>query len=101
MRFPDPLGGLWLLWGPGTNASKIYWKDMSPEFLQTGKMMETATDPEQRKTLERKLMSIWDEEAPGTVLYVPYENWGVRKGLDWTPYSSQAMDFRADNFKVE
>ncbi|CAI6085703.1 ABC transporter substrate-binding protein [Cohnella sp. JJ-181] len=100
MRFPDPLGGLWLLWGPETDARAEYWQDMPDGFIATGEEMESATDPAQRKELARKLMNIWDEEAPGTVLYYPYENWGVRKGLAWTPYPSQAMDFRADNFKV-
>lgn len=100
MRFPDPLGGLWLLWGPDTEARTNYWKDMPEEYRNAGKAMESATEPSERKELAKTIMNVWDEEAPGTVLYYPYENWGVRKGLEWTPYPSQAMDFRADNFKV-
>jgi peptide/nickel transport system substrate-binding protein len=99
MRFPDPSGGLWLLWGP--DAKDSTWPDMSQDYIQTGTELSSILDPAKRKDLARKLMTIWDEEAPGTVLYYPYESWGVRKGLDWTPYSSQAMDFRADNFKVQ
>jgi peptide/nickel transport system substrate-binding protein len=101
MRFPDPSGGLWLLWGPGTDASKTYWTDMDKEFIQTGEELSSIIDPAKRKVLARKLMTIWDDVVPGTVLYYPYESWGVRQGLDWTPYSSQAMDFRAGNFKVK
>lgn len=101
MRFPDPAGGLWLLWGPDTDAGKIYWKDMSQDFIKTGKELASITDTAKRKTLARSLMQMWDDDAPGTVLYYPYESWGIRKGLEWTPYSSQAMDFRANNFKVK
>ena len=100
MRFPDPVGGLWLLWGPGTTASKKYWVDMSEDFIAKGEELASITDDEKRKTLAREMMEIWDEEAPGTVLYYPFESWGVRDGIEWEPYSSQTMDFRADNFKV-
>lgn len=101
MRFPDPSGGLWLLWGPDTDAGKVYWKDMSQDFIKTGQELSSITDAAKRKTLARNLMQMWDDAAPGTVLYYPYESWGIRKGLEWTPYSSQAMDFRANNFKVK
>lgn len=100
MRFPDPVGGLWLLWGPGSTASKKHWVDMSDEFIAKGEELASITDMEKRKTLEREMMEIWDEEAPGAVLYYPFESWGVRDGIEWEPYSSQTMDFRAENFKV-
>lgn len=100
MRFPDPVGGLWLLWGTGSTPALKTWTDMPAEFVSTGEKLASTIDPKKRKELARRLMTIWEEEAPGTLLYFPYESWGIRKGLDWTPYSSQAMDFRADNFKV-
>ena len=100
MRFPDPVGGLWLLWGPGSTADMVHWKDMSEEFVKTGEDLASIIDPEKRKVLARKLIDIWIDEAPGTVLYYPFESWGIRKGLEWAPYSSQTMDFRAGNFKV-
>ncbi|NHN31532.1 ABC transporter substrate-binding protein [Paenibacillus agricola] len=101
MRFPDPSGGLSLLWGPGTEAEKTYWKDMDKQFIQNAKELASILDPAKRKELARKQMQIWDDVVPGAVLYYPYESWGIRSGLEWTPYSSQAMDFRADNFKVK
>jgi ABC-type dipeptide transport system, periplasmic component len=101
MRFPDPSGGLWLLWGPGTTASKKTWVDMDPEFIKTGQELSSIIDPARRRELARKLMEIWDDAAPGTVLYFPFESWGIRKGLEWEPYSSQTMDFRAENFQVK
>ena len=100
MRFPDPAGGLWLLWGEGSSPSKEHWLDMPKEFLDKGREMSSITDNARRKELARELMEIWDEEAPGALLYYPFESWGVRDGLEWEPYSSQTMDFRANNFKV-
>ena len=100
MRFPDPLGGLWTLWGPGSTPHRTTWKDMPANFIKTGTELGEVIDPARRKVLARELMTIWDEEVPGTVLYYPFESWGMRKGLDWKPYPSQTMDFRANNFKV-
>lgn len=100
MRFPDPVGGLWLLWGEGSSPSVEHWTDMPQEFIDTGRELASTTDTAKRKELARKLMDIWEEEAPGALLYYPFESWGVRDGLEWEPYSSQTMDFRAENFKV-
>lgn len=73
---------------------------MPQEFIDAGKEMSSIIVPVRRKALSKKLMTIWREEAPGALLYYPYESWGIRDGLEWTPYSSQAMDFRAGNFKL-
>jgi len=100
MRFPDPAGGLWLLWGPDTTPAKKTWLDMPADFISYGNKLTSVINVQQRKEYARKLMTIWEEEAPGTLLYNPYESWGIRKGLEWKPYSSQAMDFRANNFWV-
>lgn len=100
MRFPDPVGGLWLLWGPGSAASTTYWLDMDEDFIAKGEELASISDPERRKVLAREMMEIWDEVVPGTVLYYPFESWGVRDGIKWEPYSSQTMDFRADNFML-
>lgn len=100
MRFPDPVGGLWLLWGPGSTASKKHWVDMNEDFIAKGEELAAITDVDRRQVLAREMMEIWDEEAPGTVLYYPFESWGVRDGIDWQPYSSQTMDFRAGNFRI-
>lgn len=100
MRFPDPVGGLWLLWGEGSSPSVEHWTDMPQEFINVGRELTSTTDKAKRKELSRQLMDIWREEAPGALLYYPFESWGIREGLEWEPYSSQTMDFRADNFKV-
>lgn len=47
------------------------------------------------------MLDIWEEEAPGTVLYIPIENYGVRSDLYWLPYSFYFMDLRPDNLIYE
>ena len=99
MRFPDPAGGLWLLWG-GAEPTED-WQSMPQAFIDAGKVLTTSMDPEERAAAARTLMDIFREEVPGTLLYYPVENWGVRDDLDWHPYSNQTMDFRAENFSLK
>lgn len=99
MRFPDPAGGLWLLWG-STEPTKT-WATMPQEFIDAGKVLTTSMDPEARATAARTLMEIFRDEVPGILLYYPCENWGVRDGINWVPYSNQTMDFRAENFSID
>ena len=93
MRFPDPAGGLFLLWGNRSN-----WGTMPQEFLDAGAILNGTNDPEARKEAARTLMEIYREEVPGFLLYYPVENWGVRDGLNWHPYASQTLNFRAEAF---
>jgi len=101
MRFPDPCGGLWMMWGTGSQAHGNWWADMPQEYIDIGNTLATELGTtESRRELFRQLMDIWNEEVPGIVMYYPTESWAIRDGLEWTPYASQVMDFRADNFKV-
>ena len=43
------------------------------------------------------MLDIWEDEAPGTVLYIPVENDGVAKDVLWQPYPFYYSDFRAYN----
>lgn len=93
MRFPDPAGGLYLLWGAGED-----WATMPQEFTDAGAVLNGSTDTQARKEAARTLMEIFREEVPGILLYYPVESWGVRDGLNWHPYASQTLNFRAENF---
>jgi peptide/nickel transport system substrate-binding protein len=103
MRFPDPLGGLWLLWGPESGRQKgneQTWFNVRARFNELGRQMEQTMDRSRRAQMNAEMMRIWDEEAPGTVLYYPYETYGIRKGVTWTPYSTLALGFRGGNLSV-
>ncbi len=98
MRFSDPAGGLWLLWG---NLPEDRWGNKPQAFLDAGAVLTSSIDQEERKAAARTLMDIFREEVPAILLYYPVECWGVRDGLNWHPYASQTLNFRADAFWSE
>ena len=95
LRFSDPLGGLWALWGEGTGPQKDLW-DAPERFNELGHLVESETDVEQRKAYYREMLEIWDDEVPGTILYCPDAIWAVREGLTWSYESGRAINLRAE-----
>lgn len=100
-RFPDPAGGLWLLWGAHSGRQQTTWLDAGDEFNALGEELTSSLDDRRRKEINRRMLDLWELEAPGTTLYYPYESFAIRNELEWNPYSSQAMDFRPYNLKVK
>jgi len=100
-RFPDPAGGLWLLWGENSGRQQTTWEDASDEFNELGRELTSTLDDDRRKEINERMLDLWEEEAPGTTLYYPYESFGVSTDIEWDPYSSQAMDFRPHNLQLE
>jgi peptide/nickel transport system substrate-binding protein len=100
-RLPDPLGALWLSWGPDS------WFQTSGAFRSTaafnaaGRALEAETDPDRRKILFRAMLDAWEDAAPGTVLYQPAELYAVRRSIAWRPYTFYFMDFRPDNLRFD
>jgi peptide/nickel transport system substrate-binding protein len=94
----DPDGALWLRWGadyPGTQ--EFFWYPEDERFNELGAEARTTLDEEFRYDAYQTMLDIWEEEAPGTVLYIPHEIYGVRTGIEWTPYSFYYMDLRTEN----
>ena len=94
LRFSDPLGGLWVLWGEGSGPQKDLW-NAPARFNELGKLMEVETDAEARKEYYREMAQIWDDEVIGTILYCPNAMWAVRDGLAWDYAAGRAMNIRA------
>lgn len=95
-RLADPDGSLWVLWGEGSGIQKNYWTAPA-EFNQIGQEARSTLDEQRRYELYQQLLDIWEDEAPGTVLYDPVEFYGVNNAVNWTPYPFYYMDFRAYN----
>ncbi len=95
----DPDGAFWLRWGKQTGAQKTWWTPDDPKFNELGQQARQTLDKKFRFDAYQQMLDIWEDEAPGTVLYIPVENYGVRKGIDWLPYSFYYMDLRPDNLK--
>ncbi len=97
----DPDGALWLRWGedyPGTK--EFFWEPEDERFYELGAEARTTLDQEFRYEAYQTMLDIWEEEAPGTVLYIPHEIYGVREGIEWQPYSFYYMDLRANNLRI-
>ena len=92
----DPDGTLWRLWGEKSGVQKNYWT-APEEFNRLGNEARTTLDKELRFTNYQQMLDIWEDEAPGTVLYIPVENYGVAKDVLWQPYPFYYSDFRAYN----
>lgn len=92
----DPDGTLWRSWGELSGAQRDYW-DAPAEFNELGNEARSTLDTEVRFANYQQMLDIWEEDAPGTVLYVPIEKYGVAEDVQWTPYSFYYTDFRAYN----
>jgi peptide/nickel transport system substrate-binding protein len=98
-RFPDPLGALWISWGPNSEfqRSKAFAEADAAQFNTVGRQLEGETDPGHRKALFGQLLDAYEDACPSTILYQPFETYGVRKKVAWQPYSFFFMDLRPDN----
>lgn len=96
----DPDGAFWLRWGNETPAQKDWWTPADPKFNELGQQARQTLDKQFRYNAYQTMLDIWEDEAPGTVLYIPVENYSMRKNVDWLPYSFYYMDLRSDNLKI-
>lgn len=98
-RLPDPLGALWISWGPAAYFQTAGEFQDVEEFNKYGKALEQETDWAKRKELFAHMLDAWEEACPGTILYQPFESYGVKKKVAWRPYSFYFMDLRPDNLR--
>lgn len=104
-RYPDPLGALWIAWGEEGSAQRSKssgtWAGPATDrFNALGRELARTTDPERRFALGQQMLDIWEEDAPGTILYQPLETYGVRKDLLWQPCTFYYMDLRGENLQL-
>ena len=92
----DPDGAIWRGWGRESGVQKQYWT--APEAFNTlGDQARTTLDHDVRYANYQQMLDIWEDEAPGTVLYDPAEFYAVSTPVNWTPYPLYNMDLRAYN----
>lgn len=71
------------------------WKDKE-EFERLGVEARAALDPVARRAIYQDMLGVFEEEAPGTVLYRLKEAYGVNDKLEWHPFTNYIMDFRRE-----
>ncbi|MCV9938961.1 ABC transporter substrate-binding protein [Boseaceae bacterium BT-24-1] len=96
-RLPDPLGAIWVAWGPtGEHQISKFWTS-AEGFNKAGTSLEAEVDPARRKALFTQMLDIWEDEAPATILYQPSEAYAIKKAIAWRPTTFYFMDLRPDN----
>lgn len=103
-RFDNPLGALWLLFGPGSGPANEETGSWTPteEFVQAGQTLIESQDLEEQREAARTLLEVFDTYCPGTYLYQAEDLYGIRDGLEWdmTYCENQIMPFRAGDLTV-
>lgn len=100
--FPyDPDTSFWSDWGPDGRPQQEWWTPENPSYNELGEEARQTLDQEARYEMYQEVFDIWEEEAPGTVLYIPVENYASQSHVDWTPYAVYYMDLRAENLSVD
>lgn len=100
-RYPDPAGAIYVLWGPKAAIQRKYKFWAAPEdFNNAMEKMLGSGDVKERAEIFQKSLDIFEDEMPATLLYNPISTYGIRKGIEFTPYSLYFMDLRPDNLKV-
>lgn len=93
----DPDGSFWRLWGNANTIQRNFWTPADADFNRLGHEARSTLDEKRRYDNFQRMYDIWEAEAPGTALYIPVENYGVRKDVNWSPYPFYYMDLRAYN----
>jgi peptide/nickel transport system substrate-binding protein len=103
LRFEDPVGGIWLQWGPNTNPFRYYWKESWDELARLGNILQISSDFETRYDTNRKIMELWDYgHVAGTVLYNSADFYAVRDNIEWKhPSMSTNINFRGEYFSFK
>jgi len=98
-RFPDPLGGgVIVAFGPeAVPQARGYWTPTNG-YNETGEELLKAEDPAERRRLFQKMLDLFEEEAPATILYAANEIYAKRKAVTFTHYPLYYFDLRPNNF---
>jgi peptide/nickel transport system substrate-binding protein len=99
-RLPDPAGAILILWSreSATEVQYKHWKT-TPEFNRWADALLTGATMKERAEAFPKLLDVFEDEMPMTMLYNPLESYAMKKGVEWTPYPLYYMDLRADVLK--
>ena len=93
----DPVAPLTTDWGATSNVQTNYGWTPPEEFNDLLQKIQTSPEGEERTRAFQRALDIFDDEAPGTPLYRPYELYGVKKSIGWRPVTFEWMELRPHN----
>ncbi len=95
--YADPISGLWRNFGGG--LEREHWQNA--EFDALGETLLFDFDEAERAAAHARMLEIWhDEDPPGAMLHALGAFYGIRDGIDWTPYEIAFMDLGAANLSL-
>lgn len=95
-RIPDPLSPLIDSWSATSSPQSTYgWQP--EEFNELSDFVRATPDSPERFEAFQKVLDIFEEDAPGTVLYRPLDIYAKAPGIDWHPTSFTRLDLRPYN----
>lgn len=97
VQMPDAASPIATDWGPKGSVQTTHGWKAPEEFNSLGAKIRSLPDGEERQAAFQKALDIWEDEAPGAVLYRPVEIYGIRKDIKWKPVSFEFMDLRPYN----
>lgn len=108
LYFPDPVGSFGTMWSPtGARITAKSWTPGKPEgyasYQELWDKFRFSMDVSERKKYYKEIMEYVADEAPYSLLYQPYESYGLRKDVDWKPLPGHipyVLDFRKGNITV-
>lgn len=96
--YPDPVGGLWRLYGARGPVQTISHEWSNDEFNRLGKVLETSLDQSERRAAWQRMMKIYDQDdPPGVILHFNGQFYGKKKSVNWQPYPVEYMELRGAN----
>lgn len=105
MYFPDPVGSYGTMWSPsGARITAGTWKPQHPDYEILWDKFRFSLDAKERLALYKEILHIAEDEAPFTILYQPYESYGLRKHVHWQPLPGHipyVLDFRQGNLRLD
>lgn len=93
----DPATPLTSDWHSGSRVQTTYGWKAPEEFNRLIAQIKTTPESSERTVAYQRALDIFDDEAPGTPLYRPYELYGVKKSIAWRPVTFEWMDLRPFN----
>ncbi len=94
--YGDPDGMMWRHLSPGGPTSFVF---RNPRFIELGEAARFSIDEKFRGQAYAEMTKIVLEDLPWIIIVHPVESYGLRKTVDWTPYSNQQIELRAFNLK--
>jgi peptide/nickel transport system substrate-binding protein len=100
-RIPDPAGAIVVLYGVNSGMQKGYKFWNAPAgFNEAAEQVIGSADPKVRYAAFQKMLDIFEDDMPITMLYNPSYTYAHKRTLDWKPAPILYMDFRPDVFRI-